>query len=496
MAITGSGTQLDPYIVHDYEEIKTACYNSGSYVRLANNIDCLADYGADFKWENVPFNCAEFDLNGYTITNVSVKQNNSIFTGAFHDVRIIRNGNFLNVHCDEINNGNDTLTFLQVYLEDMSVSMDLTNTDYEITSTGCSRRCTFYLIWSNVRTRALLATNTNGRWGCVEDSDIYMNGAIASDALPIIWCLDGNTIKNVRLTGEIRNVSAGKTNVICSGNMYDCVIDVDILDNAGNTVTVGSLAPSTSIYTAYNSDKISVTTQTGLIACTTAEIKSGSSLRNGGFVVFDENTTNFYMYRSNASEYFNEDVIESINNNNTFSVLWWPQYPSTVSLYISHAFATDEDDDYLYEIYYVSTNAAYRITSSAIATNFVCPVRYKKTQAGDADDIRFHPMTLSDYNSVFGGNLKNGSIYTWHGNNDQAKNYYWHEYVGLNPLSWIIKNNNTLPYEQAFPPMIPYVPPTPPGASDIYVGDTNILSIYLGDNPVSKIYLGDQEIYS
>ena len=44
MAMTGSGTQANPYVVHNYNELKTACNNSNVYVELANNIDCN-DYG-------------------------------------------------------------------------------------------------------------------------------------------------------------------------------------------------------------------------------------------------------------------------------------------------------------------------------------------------------------------------------------------------------------------------------------------------------------------
>ena len=59
MAITGSGTQADPYLVHSYDELKTATTdrtyipNFGkSWIALDADIDCN-DYGADFEWETI-----------------------------------------------------------------------------------------------------------------------------------------------------------------------------------------------------------------------------------------------------------------------------------------------------------------------------------------------------------------------------------------------------------------------------------------------------------
>ena len=59
MAVTGTGTQADPYIVHSYSEFISLSNTMGStgYIQFFENenpnqvIDCNA-YGADFKWHS------------------------------------------------------------------------------------------------------------------------------------------------------------------------------------------------------------------------------------------------------------------------------------------------------------------------------------------------------------------------------------------------------------------------------------------------------------
>lgn len=84
-----------------------------------------------------------------------------------------------------------------------------------------------------------------------------------------------------------------------------------------------------------------------------------------------------------------------------------------------------------------------------------------------------------EYNNIVYKPISSGGVVTGY-TSDLTKNSEWDLING-------VTGNNV--------PDSPPGPPTP-GASDIYIGNTNISSIYLGDNPVSKIYLGDQEIYS
>lgn len=76
-AITGTGTVNDPYIVHNYDEIKWACEDESAvpegqtasipvYLKLNNNIDCQ-EYDQDFEWSISCTHALDIDLNNKTI---------------------------------------------------------------------------------------------------------------------------------------------------------------------------------------------------------------------------------------------------------------------------------------------------------------------------------------------------------------------------------------------------------------------------------------------
>lgn len=118
MAITGSGTQADPWKVHSYDELKTVTTNrtylpnyGKAWTILDADINCN-DYGSDFEWEtinlgatgsySVPYGAMSFDLNGHTIKNVSVKKDNMMFNANFSasnngDAEFKGNGKLLNI---------------------------------------------------------------------------------------------------------------------------------------------------------------------------------------------------------------------------------------------------------------------------------------------------------------------------------------------------------------------------------------------------------------
>ena len=105
MAITGSGTQADPFVVHSYAEIKDTMERSlaDKYIVLANNINCN-DYGEDFEWEAPRISGSvsgtfHFDLDGHTIKNIKIKSNSSLFRCYYGDnsSSSVHNGAILNV---------------------------------------------------------------------------------------------------------------------------------------------------------------------------------------------------------------------------------------------------------------------------------------------------------------------------------------------------------------------------------------------------------------
>lgn len=84
MAVTGTGTEQDPYLVHDYYELKSTINNNnntnGIYVKLVADID-MKEYD-DVQWETIgkdSTHVANLDLNNKTIQNILIATNNSLF---------------------------------------------------------------------------------------------------------------------------------------------------------------------------------------------------------------------------------------------------------------------------------------------------------------------------------------------------------------------------------------------------------------------------------
>ena len=117
MAITGTGTQNDPFVVHGYDEFislseHAAVENSSVYIKFFDEpnqtINCNS-YGSEFKWGQFKANrdvTVYIDLNGCTIKNVLIDANKAMFYAVggndtyphWHAAVIkISNGSFLNV---------------------------------------------------------------------------------------------------------------------------------------------------------------------------------------------------------------------------------------------------------------------------------------------------------------------------------------------------------------------------------------------------------------
>ena len=153
----------------------------------------------------------------------------------------------------------------------------------------------------------------------------------------------------------------------------------------------------------------------------------------------------FTLYTSVTNANFNNAVQSGLD---TYSVLLWDYNDTVFSLYPEHAFNKQEDNSYYYEAYYTNGNV-----SRATNSGRICCVRYSKNPSKSTNDIFMHDMLVSDFNNVFNGNIKNSSIYSWHGN-DNVLNYYWYGFGEPTPteLSWFIIDGN-LPYKNLFPEM-------------------------------------------
>lgn len=155
----------------------------------------------------------------------------------------------------------------------------------------------------------------------------------------------------------------------------------------------------------------------------------------------------FIVYRSNPNDEFNNLVAESKSSGNLNSILTWGYNNQNYILNWGHIKDLGNDDDYYYELYNLDGNKS----TNADDTTRVCCVRYSKFEKIDRYDktnIYMHDMLLSDYKSIFGNNLKDSRIYSWH-SNDYCTNFYWHEYTEIIYNTWQISDD--IPYYYTFP---------------------------------------------
>lgn len=281
MAITGSGTQGDPYIVHDYEELKTACNNSNAYIELANDINCN-DYGEDFEWQTVSLGgSSDLDLKTYTIKNFKVKDNNYVFHA--NNWSKIHNGKILNAYLARSYGFSASWNSTEsrwAYLENLSISIN--------TGAGLNGSSVF----------SCFAMNANA---------IYVEGDINSHLIQIydadgseitntdfLFDVDSNSnecsvfnsygarVKNCRIRGRfnITNAPATYRRLYNNGSFYLCVID---LTTNANSVSSQS---STGII---NTDKTSSGdfSTSAMTAVASQEIINGDALRAKHFDVIN-----------------------------------------------------------------------------------------------------------------------------------------------------------------------------------------------------------------
>lgn len=98
MAVTGTGTQADPYVVTTYAELVEKAAESGKYVKIGNDINITDEYpNGDMPMLVVR---AEIDGDGKTISNWYRTTSNTIYAIQFtnKDYGSIKNLNIFNIY--------------------------------------------------------------------------------------------------------------------------------------------------------------------------------------------------------------------------------------------------------------------------------------------------------------------------------------------------------------------------------------------------------------
>ena len=315
MAITGSGTQADPFVVHSYAEIKNVMERSiaDKYIVLANNINCN-DYGEDFEWQAPAIvgsrpGTFHFDLDGHTIKNIKVKSGSSLFRCYYGDgSSSVYNGAILNAFL-----GNavafvtgDGGSSQNVSFENLSISVDGTGV------TGCTfYQCKFKncAVWfqSSKLLNDVFRIDTSGVSGdqlMIENTDIHIEISNLNEKSIFRGAADNvkYLLSGVRLNGEVSGlpVSTGTIGNVPQRHLLGVAValqstcvNIDSLScPLDGTTSNGILAAiCASIANQGNAVNKEIThssyTNTADFNVNSAGIVNGDTLRNANFVVYN-----------------------------------------------------------------------------------------------------------------------------------------------------------------------------------------------------------------
>ena len=277
MAITGTGTQADPYLVHSYDDIKEQFaidYGDSTtrYIKLANDIDCN-NYSVDFEWETVTTFAntisIDFDLDGHTIKNVKVKSGaNRMFDLRSYALCKIHNGKLLNIFLGGATGLAENVTF-----EKISISADVTAEADTCFEKSVFNACAVYLRSSDKVQKAVL----HGTAGMPEsaNSDFMFKIASVYDRL-----VNNMKFNGCRFNGEIG--SAAKT-FFFQATCANCINNIAYLNT--DTITLIGWSPSNCLENITRSRRTSA--ESGTILATDEQMKNSAWLNANGFIVVE-----------------------------------------------------------------------------------------------------------------------------------------------------------------------------------------------------------------
>lgn len=264
--MTGTGTKTDPYIVSDWEEIKTALTENNAYIKCEPNL--MIDWNnidPNGQLEQINVKCAEFDGNGLIISGLFRDLNNKSFIYVSSGVLLIKNLQIINF---QINTGFLFGAYQSASYEFYNCILDGDLIDGNISSNGALKFHYSYLKF-----------NTYG-----------------SSKLPSPLCLD-HAICSVNQKSQVTGTAA--TSLYCNDfilkgsygykiELYRTqtkrgIIDLSLIsDNVGKPIVNGDCAESLVVI---NTDKIDLDNNVKIIRATTAQLRDPVALKALGFPI-------------------------------------------------------------------------------------------------------------------------------------------------------------------------------------------------------------------
>ena len=321
MAITGSGTQADPYLVHSYDELKTVttvnlyCENYGhKYIELDADIDCN-DYGDSFEWETIrlghDYRGFTLDLGGHTIKNIAVKINNMVF-----DASYTGSNTYGGWHSEFVGNGKILNIFTQpsstAYLitgdgirkaSNLSLSSCLGNLSAGVFMNIFVEKSAIYVEQAETSSSGALVLYSNNNVGSsalctLKNCDVLLKSNNIHICLVNSYHANDSytTIDNCRIRGKIKATALPRY-YICPHKISNSVIDLDATeaeyDSSVQPLSRNPMKNSSSGVINWDkrasnqpSDTPSLYT-CGMVSASNSEIVNGQALRDKGFYVIN-----------------------------------------------------------------------------------------------------------------------------------------------------------------------------------------------------------------
>lgn len=304
MAVTGTGTQADPFIITDYEDF-ASCKGNGygdtpTWVKLNNDIDCN-DYGNDFLWYTVQLygsavygeSCMHVDLDGHTIKNAIVAPNNVMFD--FKSTSELKNGKLRNIFLSDANSLFTSSSGIPT-VENMSISTDATGLKSYLISNILLSACALFVRSYSALSTKLIVTDSDTAT-LLNNCDIKFEIENANEKEIIGKMVGyGGTVSKIagcRFKGYIkgRACGSGANRSVLSrtlNSMDQCCFNVDFSEMWGDSPTVKWMV-STIISGTLNGSVVNGDLGNGYVTgnfvVNGQQIVNGDSLRSKGFVV-------------------------------------------------------------------------------------------------------------------------------------------------------------------------------------------------------------------
>jgi hypothetical protein len=324
MAVTGSGTQADPFVVHSYDEFISLSGHepiSGTgavYIKWFDTprqvLDCNS-YGTEFKWgaftdnASIAGTCTYYiDLNGATIKNFLIADGETMFQGHYYSVNgnkgtiVISNGYIRNVFM-----GSSTSKILAEYVETNGVSISANVAGTTVIPIGTTNQNAPNLKMDNSALYLVASTLNNHLMRQVDgtDTDIEIHVPNQNDINMFPYCSFKDCRMQGKVSGEVIQIDGAlcPLGAIDSYNLSDltnwvnCVIDVDFTDSYKNGAPSGSQYDVIHYYAAgLNTNvicKSHLPTDKGYVFpsnwnyLTHEEMRNGATLNAAGFTVVE-----------------------------------------------------------------------------------------------------------------------------------------------------------------------------------------------------------------